>query len=79
VVRALAKDPSRRFADAEAMLSALDAVPVQERADAIHLAQARAEEESTTVMAEISARQAALPSRLWSWLRYGQWRWPKRC
>jgi serine/threonine-protein kinase len=66
--RALSKDPVKRFADAEEMLSALtdvvalDAEPVDEAS-------------ASMTIAELSIYQPSRLLRLWSWLRYGAWRW----
>jgi serine/threonine-protein kinase len=75
VRRALAKDPARRFTDAEAMLSALEQL-----ADAAALTGpiaapaeiAEPDASSTTTLLVARPRWWA---RLWSWLRYGRWRW----
>jgi serine/threonine-protein kinase len=68
--RALAKDPARRFADAEAMMSALEV--------ATEVDEALASDEEPTSAATFIALMRARPSffgRVWSWLRYGAWRW----
>jgi len=62
VTRALAKDPARWFETAAEMLVALD--------------EARHDEASAS--STVIHLPVALPSRrarLWSWLRYGRWRW----
>jgi serine/threonine-protein kinase len=65
VMRALAKDPARRFADAEEMMSALElsAPPAPPELDP---------GSSSTVALIV---QRPWWSRLWSRLRYGRWRW----
>jgi serine/threonine-protein kinase len=64
VSRALAKDPARRFADAEALCSALDALHDPEPADSA----------AGSTMFTIAARPSWL-ARAVAWLRYGRWRW----
>ncbi|MDX2088602.1 MAG: serine/threonine-protein kinase [Kofleriaceae bacterium] len=68
--RALAKDPARRFADAEEMMSALDVAT--ETSEAI-----AADEEPTSAATfiELLRVRPSWLSRMWSWLRYGAWRW----
>jgi serine/threonine-protein kinase len=74
--RALAKDPARRYADAESMLGAVD--------QAIAEAGARATPPPVPVVDDHipTARLPVLPQplrkRTWGWLRYGSWRWPAR-
>lgn len=80
--RALAKDPDRRFPDAEAMLSALtdvealDAAIAEQRETTEELA-AREDREAgaSMTMLQLSVFQPSLWQRLWSFLRYGRWRW----
>jgi serine/threonine protein kinase len=70
VLRALAKDPARRYDDAAEMLwSLVDA------SDAPPPAPARIDDadSASTMLALAEAR--SLRSRVWSWLRYGRWRW----
>jgi serine/threonine-protein kinase len=70
VTRALAKDPARRFADAEDMMLALvdaEAQPVDEE-----------DADAADTCARLDARVPSLPVRLWTWLRYGGWRWIRR-
>ena len=73
VVRALAKDPARRFESAEDMLAALDDIPVLEQL-AVHTVTAAREEQATTMIA-LAVQLPSWRSRLWSWLRFGRWRW----
>jgi serine/threonine protein kinase len=73
--RALAKDPARRFQDAEEMLLALNDVPsdaeIAERA-----AEAERDEAASTIaIAKLDVREPPWWSRIWTWLRYGGWRW----
>jgi hypothetical protein len=78
VVRALAKDPRRRFADAEDMLDALEDVPTLEELDERERQVLREEQETTALV--VVADEGGRPSlwlRLWSWLRFGRWRWPR--
>ena len=73
--RALAKDPNKRFTDAEEMLLAVNDVPSDE--ELAELA-ARAEEEeaaATIAICQLDIRQPSWLSRLWSRVRYGSWRW----
>jgi serine/threonine protein kinase len=83
--RALAKDPDKRYADAEDMLSALDEVALLDaRAvddgafdgtvrGAFDTDEGNASASRTMAMLELS--RPSLLSRAWSWLRYGAWRW----
>jgi eukaryotic-like serine/threonine-protein kinase len=73
--RALAKDPARRFQDAEEMLLELADVP-SDREIAERLATAEQEEAAATMaMAQFVVRRPSLMTRIWTWLRYGGWRW----
>jgi serine/threonine-protein kinase len=74
VTRALAKDPDRRFADAEEMLSALADLPALPETSSGH-AIAIARERSSTTVRDLGLAHPPLLARLWSWLRYGRWRW----
>ena len=73
VARALAKDPTRRFADAEAMMSALADVPLAVAEPAAAPFRARVDEATTMAIAELDRPSWLL--RIWSWLRFGGWRW----
>jgi eukaryotic-like serine/threonine-protein kinase len=68
VLRALAKDPARRFGDAEELRSALEAItetpPTTSRDDL-----------AAETMIALSLARPSVMSRAWSWLRYGRWRW----
>jgi serine/threonine-protein kinase len=75
IVRALAKDPARRFADAEDMLAALDALPARRAVEYAVKLTMRAEEDTTCAIVELAAPRPSLARRAWSWLRYGAWRW----
>jgi serine/threonine-protein kinase len=68
ITRALAKDPARRFADAEEMLLALGDAADAEAAD-------DADAAATLAFGQLSVREPSWLSRAWSWLRYGTWRW----
>ncbi len=72
ITRALAKDPARRFADADEMLLALNDVEHTE-----HLASAAddADAAATLAFGQLAIREPSRLSRIWSWLRYGGWRW----
>ena len=69
--RALAKEPSRRFADAEAMLSALADV---EELDAAGVPVPDEPGASMTI-AQLAIYRPPWWERLWSRIRYGRWRW----
>jgi serine/threonine protein kinase len=73
IARTLAKDPARRFPDAEAMLSALSDVPDTVDVPAAAPVLERRDEVITTAIDQVV--MPSLPSRIWSWLRYGSWRW----
>jgi serine/threonine-protein kinase len=73
IMRALAKDPARRFADAEEMLSALENL-AQPIGDLAHAVDGERDPESSTMM-QIAVIRPSLLARAWSWLRYGRWRW----
>lgn len=73
--RALAKDPARRYQDAEEMLLALADVPSDEEIAERLAAEERAETASTIAIARLDLREPSLLSRMWTWLRYGGWRW----
>jgi serine/threonine protein kinase len=73
--RALAKDPDRRFQDAEEMLLALADVP-SDREIAERIADDERDEAASTIaIAKLDIREPSLLSRIWTWLRYGGWRW----
>jgi eukaryotic-like serine/threonine-protein kinase len=74
VQRALAKEPARRFATADAMLAALADVPILE--DTLALALERVEEASTAAM--VTFRESPWWQRAWAWLRFGGWRWARQ-
>ena len=76
VRRALAKRPSRRFGDAEHMLSALDGLPPPAPV-ASEPADPAAEPAADAVVSTVALVTAPRRwwSRLWGWLRYGRWRW----
>jgi eukaryotic-like serine/threonine-protein kinase len=87
VRRALAKDPDRRFADAEEMLSALEAIEIIDEPDPATTLlgrdlvvtqrlsmRARA---SISTIGRLALVRRSLWSRLWGWLRYGRWRWAR--
>ncbi len=75
LMRALAKDPDRRFPDAEAMLGALDELPELEQLMVASEQAARDEEAPTTALETLAPVRPSLLRRMWSWLRYGGWRW----
>jgi eukaryotic-like serine/threonine-protein kinase len=73
VMRALAKDPDRRFASAEDMLAALEDIPVLEQLEVEAVASAREEQEST--LYAMPMVEPTRWNRLLGWLRFGRWRW----
>jgi serine/threonine protein kinase len=88
VRRALAKDPDRRFADAEEMLSALEAIEIVDDPDPATTLLGRDLLESTqrlsmrgrasiSTIGRLALVRRSLWSRLWSWFRYGRWRWAR--
>jgi serine/threonine protein kinase len=75
VNRAMVKDPAKRYADAEEMLAALEDVPVLEALAQRTTTHAREEQATTMQIAMLDLRPPSLLSRMWSWLRFGRWRW----
>jgi serine/threonine-protein kinase len=73
--RALAKDPARRFQDAEEMLLALNDVPSEREIAERLAADEEADAAATMAMAQLVVKRPSLLSRMWTWLRYGGWRW----
>jgi serine/threonine protein kinase len=72
VLRALSKDPTRRFADAEDMLFALSDIRASDAAASVPSLIATTDPGTTLIRL---ASRPTLLRRLWSWLRYGRWRW----
>ena len=70
VTRSLAKEPSRRFADAEEMLSAIEDAPVIE-----HEPEYEHEHDHNASSTIAMIVQRSWWSRVWSRVRYGRWRW----
>lgn len=78
ISRALAKNPARRFADAEEMLLALaDVEPESSPEDRLaRREQDERDEAATTLMiSTLDVKEPRFFARLWTWLRYGGWRW----
>src|SRR3569623_1787714 len=73
VMRALAKEPARRFATADEMAHALADVPLLE--DLAPLALERVEEASSAAV--VTFREPSWGLRAWSWLRCGGGRWAR--
>ncbi len=74
ITRALAKDPERRFADADEMLLALNDV---EHATALAAEADEADAAATAVFGQLELREPSWVARAWSHLRYGGWRWSR--
>ncbi len=74
VRRALAKDPDKRFADAEDMLSALDDITTLDALASPPVVEEHDPSASMT-MAILAQPRPSIFGRAWSWLRYGAWRW----
>jgi len=75
ISRALAKDPARRFADAEEMLLALGDVPSDDEIVARREQDERDEAANTLMISTLDVKEPGLLSRMWTWVRYGGWRW----
>jgi serine/threonine protein kinase len=75
VLKALAKDPARRFQSAEQMLEALEEVRVLEQRE---VDAAITKDESAETYLELPLVEPSRWSRVWSWLRFGRWRWRDR-
>ncbi|HUS30775.1 MAG TPA: serine/threonine-protein kinase [Kofleriaceae bacterium] len=73
--KALVKDPKRRFATAIDMLEELAEVPLYEFEDEPEMLLERVDEASTTAL--VTFRKPSFFARLWSWFRYGAWRWAR--
>jgi serine/threonine-protein kinase len=78
ISRALAKNPERRFADAEEMLLALADVEPESSPEQ-RLAQREQDERdeaaATLMISTLDVKESGLLARMWSWVRYGGWRW----
>lgn len=74
ITRALAKDPAKRFGDAEEMLSELADLPLDEQIDD---PEAVLHDEQATTMTQLEIPRLSIWARLWSWVRYGRWRWSR--
>jgi len=72
LARALSKDPARRFADAEEMLSALEREPPRAFLAAPEPAP---EPDADASTAALPRMVDPAPRRLYAWLRWGSWRW----
>jgi eukaryotic-like serine/threonine-protein kinase len=73
--RALAKDPARRFQDAEEMLLALGDVPTDREIAERLAAEEQEDAAATMAMAQLVVKRPSLIARMWTWVRYGGWRW----
>jgi serine/threonine-protein kinase len=74
VVKAISKDPARRFRSAEDMLQALEDIPVLEQHE---IEEAHAREDAAETCMELPLMPTSRWSRMMSWLRFGRWRWPR--
>ena len=72
ITRALAKDPARRFADADEMLLALNDV---EHATEQAVAADEADAAATHAFGKLAVTEPSWLARAWGWIRYGGWRW----
>jgi serine/threonine-protein kinase len=72
ITRALAKDPARRFADADEMLLALNDV---EHAAERAVAARESDTAATHAFGKLAITEPSWLARAWGWLRYGGWRW----
>jgi serine/threonine-protein kinase len=75
IARALAKDPGRRFADAEEMLLALADVPSDEEVAARKQQAEYDDAAETLAISTLDVKEPGVLARAWTWLRYGGWRW----
>ena len=75
VMRALAKDPERRFADADEMRSRLAEVAEAASTELRSVQVATTRDDAASTMIQIATIRTSVWRRLWSWLRYGGWRW----
>jgi serine/threonine-protein kinase len=73
IMRALAKDPARRYHSADEMLEGLEDISLVEQADTSH-----AQEDSAETFLELPLTEPSRWTRLWSWIRFGRWRWNER-
>jgi serine/threonine-protein kinase len=72
IARALAKDPDHRFADADAMLSALVEMPLAERiAPRASTTLEPRGDEPTIAVIELAPVGPSIANRVWTWLRTG--------
>lgn len=67
IMRALQKDPARRFASAADLRAALADATVQTDEDD--------HDPAASTLIELAIARVSLWARMWSWLRYGRWRW----
>ena len=75
IKRALAKDPKRRFSDAEEMLLAANDVPTDEEQVQRREAAEREEAAETMAIVQVDLRPPSWWQRMWAYVRYGGWRW----
>jgi serine/threonine protein kinase len=79
ITRALAKDPARRFADADEMLLALNDLEHNAELAAQRAADdAETESASTQMFGQLAVSEPSWLARAWAWLRYGGWRWRRK-
>ena len=71
IAKALAKDPDKRYADAEEMMLALvDAEAFSEETE-LEMSDA------ADTFAQLFVVKPPWWKRMWTWLRYGNWRWER--
>jgi serine/threonine protein kinase len=74
VVRALAKNPARRFASAQEMLEELEDLHAIEAREAVDASAALPGEQAATLL-DLRPVPPSWWARLWGHLRFGRWRW----
>ena len=83
-LRAISRDPRDRFSSAEAMKVALDrAWEASRSVTALVMGRAATvppptpiDEQSTPLFIDLASESPGRMRRLWTWLKYGAWRWP---
>ncbi len=75
VVRAMSKDPERRFQTADEMLQGLEDLSLFEQVQASAGAAVIEDAAETCLELPLSEPSRWWWSKMWSWLRFGRWRW----